>query len=152
MGEHIIILRYLNSTEPESVQTTLRVCRQLQILSRQELHCLWLFLIPVLFGWIRKSGSSWSTPVLMVSGYRIIKQYGFSNYCFTDNNNTVYSGGIRFEWLSISARFTLTVNSLPIVNLGNFSDICINGNAFTLSGGTPAGRNIQRPGCKRRNF
>lgn len=46
----------------------------------------------------------------------------------------------------ISARFTLTVNSLPIVNLGNFSDICINGNAFTLSGGTPAGGTYSGPG------
>lgn len=46
----------------------------------------------------------------------------------------------------VSARFTLTVNSVPVVNLGNFSDICINGAAFTLSGGSPVGGTYSGPG------
>lgn len=46
----------------------------------------------------------------------------------------------------ISARFTLTVNSNPIVNLGNFSDVCINASPLNLTGGTPSGGTYTGPG------
>lgn len=46
----------------------------------------------------------------------------------------------------VSSTLTLTVYSLPVVNLGNFSDICRNGSPIVLSGGTPSGGTYTGPG------
>ena len=141
-GEHIIILRYLNSTEQESVQTTYECvgnCRYFR-----DRNYIVQIISDSSFVWV--NSQIWKlmdTPVLMVSRYRIIKQYGFSNYCFTDNNNTVYSGGIRFEWLSDKCTLHTHGKFSPDCQSWKFSDICINGNAFTQRRNA-CRRNIQR--------
>ncbi|MGV3613027.1 MAG: PKD domain-containing protein [Fluviicola sp.] len=48
--------------------------------------------------------------------------------------------------------FSVTVNGLPAVTLGNFTDVCIYNPAFALSGGTPAGGSYSGTGVSGGNF
>lgn len=84
------------------------------------------------YDWSPGTGLSSTTDSLIVASPTLTTQYTVQA---SDQNGC-----------QISARFTLTVNSLPVVNLGNFADICVDGTPFTLSGGTPSGGTYSGPG------
>ena len=48
--------------------------------------------------------------------------------------------------------FSVTVNGLPAVALGNFTDVCVYNPAFALSGGTPSGGSYSGTGVSGGNF
>lgn len=48
--------------------------------------------------------------------------------------------------------FNVTINALPAVTLGNFTDVCVYNPAFALSGGTPAGGSYSGTGVSGGNF
>jgi gliding motility-associated-like protein len=51
-----------------------------------------------------------------------------------------------------SANNTITVNALPTVNVGPFTDVCISAPLFALSGGNPAGGYYSGTGVSSNNF
>lgn len=48
--------------------------------------------------------------------------------------------------------FSVTVNALPNVTLGNFTDVCVYNSSFTLTGGTPAGGSYSGTGVSAGSF
>ena len=62
-------------------------------------------------------------------------------YTYTDGNGCTNS-----------ASKTITVNALPVVTLGAFADVCVDGAQFPLSGGSPVGGNYSGPGVSGGNF
>lgn len=48
--------------------------------------------------------------------------------------------------------FSVTVNALPNVTLGNFTDVCVYNSSFTLTGGAPAGGSYSGTGVSAGSF
>ncbi len=67
---------------------------------------------------------------------------------YTVTNTIAASGSCPMA----SGSFSITVNALPNVALGTFTDVCVYNPAFALSGGTPAGGSYSGTGVSGGNF